>query len=79
MSAQTLEERLTAVEIELQKLKQEKEQNTQPEKAVPWWEQIRGQFKDDPMYEEAMRLGREWRESEDISEDVIDEGEEAKC
>ena len=75
MSAQTTEERLTAVEIELQKLKQEKEQNKTQEKAIPWWEQIRGQFKDDPMYEEAMRLGREWR----ASEDVMNEGEEAKC
>ena len=63
MSAQTLEERLTAVEIELQKLKQEKEQNEVRKEAVPWWEQIRGQFKDDPDYLEAMRLGREYRES----------------
>lgn len=68
MSTQTIEERLTAVEIELQRLKQEKAH----EATVPWWEQIRGQFKDDPMYDEAMRLGREWRESEDKK----DEGEE---
>lgn len=29
----------------------------------PWWEKIRGRFKDDPAYEEAMRLGREYREA----------------
>ncbi len=65
MSAQTIEERLTAVEIELQKLKQEKARDEAHKEAIPWWEQIRGQFKDDPDYLEAMRLGREWRESED--------------
>ena len=74
MSVQTLEERLTAVEIELQQIKQEKEQNKQQNKVIPWWEQIRGQFKDDPMYDEAMRLGREWRESEDGT----DAGEESQ-
>ena len=30
---------------------------------LPWWEQIAGSFANDPAYEEAMRLGREWRES----------------
>ncbi len=74
MSAQTIEERLTAVETELQQLKRERDLNKGQDKAVPWWEQIRGQFKDDPMYDEAMRLGREWRESEDR----INEGEEDK-
>lgn len=68
MSTQTIEERLTAVETELQQLKQEREQSKEQEKAIPWWEQIRGQFKDDPMYDEAMRLGREWRESDNASE-----------
>ena len=63
MSAQTIEERLTAVEAELQQLKREKEQNQPQEKHIPWWEQIRGGFKDDPHYIEAMRLGREYRES----------------
>lgn len=34
----------------------------------PWWEEIRGTFRDDPVYDEAMRLGREWRESQPIAE-----------
>ena len=63
MSALTIEERLTAVEAELQQIKREKEQSKEQEKLIPWWEQIRGQFKDDPDYLEAMRLGREYRES----------------
>ena len=29
----------------------------------PWWKEIAGIFADDPAFEEAMRLGREWRES----------------
>ena len=31
--------------------------------AKPWWEHIVGAFADDPDFEEAMRLGREYRES----------------
>lgn len=28
---------------------------------TPWWEKIAGKFADDPIYDEAMRLGREYR------------------
>ena len=31
--------------------------------AKPWWEHIVGSFAGDPDFEEAMRLGREYRES----------------
>ena len=66
MSALTIEERLTAVEAELQQLKREKEQN-QPQdeqaKGPRGWRSIVGVFADDPEFEEAMRLGREYRES----------------
>ncbi len=34
------------------------------EKAPKWWERIVGTFRDDPAYEEAMRLGRQYRESQ---------------
>ena len=73
MSIEALEERLTAVEAEVRQLKQV-EKTGKSEDDLPWWEKIRGKFKDDPMYDEAMRLGREWRESEDDT----DEGED-KC
>lgn len=39
---------------------------------VPWWEQRAGTFADDPIYDEAMRLGREYRESQKM---VYDEYE----
>ena len=60
MSVPTLEERVAAVEAELARLKSN---STGSATELPWWEQIRGTFKDDPIYEEAMRLGREYRES----------------
>lgn len=59
MSDNNLEERLTAVEKELARLRAVVEQS-----AKPWWEQIRGTFANDPIYDEAMRLGRKWRESQ---------------
>lgn len=61
MANTTIEERLTALEAEVQRLKQER--NATSEKPQPWWEKIWGTFKDDEAYEEAMRLGREYRES----------------
>lgn len=57
----TLEERVAALEAELALLKKERTKEAQPKR--PWWEEIRGTFKNDPAYEEAMRLGREFRES----------------
>ena len=61
MSAQTLEQRLVALEAEVAKIKATVETQQEPKK--PWWEKIAGTFKDDPHYEEAMRLGRKYRES----------------
>ena len=61
MPTVTLEERVAALETEVARLKQELANESQPKK--PWWEQIRGTFKNDPDYLEAMRLGREYRES----------------
>ena len=29
----------------------------------PWWEPIVGTFEDDPIYDEAMKLGRHYRQS----------------
>ena len=59
-STSQLEQRVAALEAEVTKLKSQIEamQTTQP-----WWEQIAGTFQDDPMYEEAMRLGRQFRQS----------------
>lgn len=55
-----LELRVTAIEKELAKLK---EKVSKEDESSPWWEKISGTFANDPMFEEAMRLGREYRES----------------
>lgn len=62
MATGTLEERVAAVEQELAALKQQVNGDTPPS-PLPWWEQIFGSFADSEHYEEAMRLGREYRES----------------
>ena len=62
MPVPTVEERLAAIEKELVEIKQQlQKENT--ESPLPWWEQIFGAFEDSEGYEEAMRLGREYRES----------------
>ena len=62
MTTTELEMRLTAVELELARLK------TQIALAPPrqnnWIEDIAGTFANDPVFDEAMALGRKWRESQ---------------
>ena len=61
MAAVTLEERVKAVEEEISLLKAQMPATDQ--EPTPWWKKIVGVYKDDPEFEEAERLGREWRES----------------
>ena len=62
MSAiEKLEQRLAALEAEVVKLK--KKGGAPNEDNHPWWEKIYGTFEGDPHYEEAMELGRKYRES----------------
>jgi hypothetical protein len=53
-----LEERVAFLEAEVARLKSKVDLPSQP-----WWQKIAGNFADDPTYDEAMRLGREYRES----------------
>ena len=62
MAAISLEERVAVLEQEVARLKQERMEVA--EAAVPWWERRFGAFKDDPAYDEAMRLGAEYRRSQ---------------
>lgn len=55
-----LEQRVATLEAEVNRLKSQIEA-LQP--TIPWWEQIAGTFQHDPMYEEAMRLGRQYRQT----------------
>lgn len=69
MSNAEIEARLKNLETEVAHLKAQIQKPNQ----TPWWESILGSFADDPEYDEAMRLGREYRESlrstAEISED----------
>jgi hypothetical protein len=61
MAVPEIEHRVAALEAEVARLKE------QLEKALPvqgdWLDEIYGAFENDPIYDEAMRLGREYRES----------------
>ena len=61
MAVPQIEQRVAALEAEVTLLKEKIEAVTKP--ATPWWQEIYGTFADDPLYEEAMRSGREYRES----------------
>ena len=56
-----LESRLAILEAKVTQLQQKLE--TVSADTKPWWEYVVGAFADDPHFEEAMRLGREYRES----------------
>ena len=62
MTTISIEERLTAVEKELAELKQQLAKEKSPT-AAPRWEKIFGAFANSEGFEEAARLGREYRES----------------
>jgi hypothetical protein len=62
MTKAQLEHRVHALEGQIARLEAELEEVRGPQ--LPWWEKISGSFADDPVaFDEAMRLGREWRES----------------
>lgn len=54
------EERVPHLEAEIALLKN-KVKNDLP--SQPWWEKIAGTFSDNSAYDEAMELGREYRDS----------------
>jgi hypothetical protein len=58
----TLEQRLARVERELARLKSQVRNLGAPKEN--WISQMRGRFKDDPVFDEIVRLGKEIRDSE---------------
>ena len=59
----TLEERMTTLERDMTEVKESIE--TQNSRQLnPWLDQVYGAFKDDPLFDEAVKYGRMWRESQ---------------
>lgn len=59
--SQQLEARVATLEVELAQMKQILSKSLQ-EKS-PWWLKVAGSFENDPTFDEAVRLGQEWRRS----------------
>jgi len=60
MASTQLERRVRALEEEVATLRSKIEGL---DALQPWWERIAGTFQDDPAYEKAMKLGRQYRQS----------------
>ncbi len=65
MAAETLEERLSAVETELRQLKQQLAGKPAPATDAGW-QKIFGSFADSEGFEEATRLGQEYRDAQNV-------------
>jgi hypothetical protein len=61
MATEQLETRVSALEVEIARLK--KRLAEKPPSRRPWWKEIAGGFANDPIFEEAMRLGERYRRS----------------
>ena len=57
----SIEQRMKALEEEVAQIKARLERRGKT--SVDWLDKIWGSFANDPIYDEAMRLGREYRES----------------
>jgi len=68
MATANLEERVTTLETRLDSLQRLLDDRAPQPRTAPkekrGWQAIVGTFADDPLYEEARRLGWEWRESQ---------------
>lgn len=61
MPLQTIEERVTELEKKVSRILGEERPD---DKSEPWWKRHSGAFKDNPLYDEAMRKGAEYRRSQ---------------
>jgi len=64
-----IDSKISSLQNELDSLKQKVERLEK--KDLPWWKQLTGTFADDPAHEEAMRLGRAYRESQREDYDLV--------
>lgn len=71
MTNTEIETKFKALETEIAALKEKVEKIEKPKTA--WWKEIAGTFANDPIYDEAMRLGREYRLSQREDYDTDEE------
>ncbi len=74
MTNTTLEERVSALEAQVANLLAEKKSTNTD---VPWWQMRYGAFQDDEIYDDAMRLGAEYRRSQPTAAEEIEALEKA--
>lgn len=77
MAVAEIKLRVTALEAEVARLK-ERVENAFPSRG-DWLDEIFGVFDNDPIYEEAMRLGREYRESSQSAPETDSQDREVGC
>lgn len=63
-----IEKRLDKLESEIAEIKLMLTQKITTVK--PWWEEITGTFADDPAFEEAMEIGKKYRQSGQDNSDI---------
>jgi hypothetical protein len=59
--SQHLESRVSTLETEIVQMRQML--SSVVHKKTPWWLKVSGSFENDPSFDEATRLGQEWRKS----------------
>ena len=64
MTVKSLEKRIAAMEVEVQALKRQLSNRAPDRPSTRSWLDDAGRFKDDPVFDEIVRLGREYRESQ---------------
>lgn len=57
-----LEDRVEALEREVRQLKSAVRRRAK-KKQKPWWEQMAGIFKDDPLFDEIIESGKQYRQT----------------
>jgi hypothetical protein len=60
-NSQQIESRVATLERELAQVKNILADSLK--KKEPWWLKVAGSFENDPTFDEAVRLGQEWRKS----------------
>ncbi len=63
-----IEERVNALEDDVARLKLKEKMFSPPSPYDRWWESIAGVFAEDELFEEAVRLGQEYRASQNADE-----------